>query len=237
MSDPRPRLHTVTAPDTAEAVVLVLHGGREVGPEPATDWQPAVLRMIPFGRRTARLGQARLAVYRLRFALRGWNGQLASPVGDAEWALTELGRRHPGLAIGLIGHSMGGRTALRVAGADQVTTVVGLAPWIPKGEPLDQLHGRHVLLAHGTEDTMTSPGGSAWVAATLRNRGEDATFLDVRGERHPMLRRPRFWHDLAAGFTVCSLLGVAPEALDQSVEPSIPNLLTRVIGGETRISA
>jgi dipeptidyl aminopeptidase/acylaminoacyl peptidase len=217
-------------PRAAAAVVLVLHGGRDISQQSTSPTQLAVLRMIPIARRIARLGDRRLAVARLRYRVRGWNGALESPVHDAEWALDQLAERYPGLPIGLVGHSMGGRTALRAGGHPDVRAVVGLAPWLPHGEPIAQLAGRSVLLVHGTADRMTSPGGSAAVAAQLQHSGVPASFVEVPGERHGMLRRPGLWHDLAGGFLMSTLL-------DQSVNTRVPNLLQRVIDGDARITA
>ncbi|UQX89573.1 alpha/beta fold hydrolase [Jatrophihabitans telluris] len=232
------------------AVVLVLHGGREIGHDAVSPLDPAVLRMLPIARRIRRMGAGQLAVARLRYQVRGWNGALASPVADAEWAVQELSRRYPGLPIGLVGHSMGGRTALRVAGAAPVRSVVGLAPWLPPGEPLAQLSGRRVLLVHGDADRMTSPKGSAFVAAQLRADGIDAAFVAVPGERHAMLRRPRLWSDLAAGYLVQTLLtdAAAGESSSprgaagrppsgQSVGRAAANLLRQVAEGEPRVTA
>ena len=108
----------------------------------------------------------------LRFRVRGWNGAEMSPVADATWALDQLARAVPGpCRSALLGHSMGGRTALRVGGHSAVTAVAGLAPWLPPSEPSAQLAGRSVLLAHGTADRMTDPAATAGFAARLRAEG------------------------------------------------------------------
>ena len=105
-----------------EAVVLVLHGGKEHSFEPTGVLQLSVLRMIPFVWAVHRAGRGRVAVARLRYAVRGWNPEQEppSPVADARWALAELRQRFGEVPIGVIGHSMGGRTALRVAADAQV---------------------------------------------------------------------------------------------------------------------
>jgi pimeloyl-ACP methyl ester carboxylesterase len=229
MAGPRPNLHFTTAPNIPGAVVLVLHGGREASLEPTRSTQLSVLRMIPIARRIARLGGGQLAVARLRFAVRGWNGELLSPVADAHWAMDQLAERFPGLPIGLVGHSMGGRTALRAAGHDGVQAVVGLAPWLPPGEPTEQLAGRRVLLVHGTADRMTSPRGSAALADRLSSSGIGVSLVDIRDERHGMLRQPKVWHDLAGGFLMRVLLG-------QSIPTRVPNLLQKVADGDPRIT-
>lgn len=210
-------------------MVLVLHGGREASTDAVRSRQLAVLRMIPVARRIDAVGAGRLVVARLRYAVRGWNGELRSPVGDTEWALDQLASRYPGLPVGMVGHSMGGRTALRAGGHPAVRSVVGLAAWLPREEPLEQLAGRRVLLVHGNRDRMTSANGSAATVSRLRAAGVAASYVEIDGERHAMLRRPRLWHDLAAGFMAATLI-------DQSVPVPEPNLLQQVMAGDARIT-
>ena len=115
--------------------------------------------------------RAGVPAYRLRYRFRGWNadGATPDPVSDARWALDEIRRRHgDDVPIVLVGHSMGGRTALWVAGDAQVAGVVALAPWCEAGDPVDQLAGRDVLIAHGTRDRITSPSGSLGYARRAR---------------------------------------------------------------------
>lgn len=100
---------------SAEALVLLLHGGRADGFAPVRAFDPAVLRLVPFGRSVVRASGGRIALARLRYTVRGWNGDLASPLADARWALDQIDARFGHLPIGLVGHSMGGRVALRVA--------------------------------------------------------------------------------------------------------------------------
>ena len=45
---------------------------------------------------------------------RRWDEPEQHPVHDAKWALTQLRDQHRGAPIALLGHSMGGRAALRV---------------------------------------------------------------------------------------------------------------------------
>jgi alpha-beta hydrolase superfamily lysophospholipase len=230
MPDAAAHLHFTRAPADPRAVVLVLHGGREVSDQPTMPTQLAVIRMIPFARRIAREGGGRLAVARLRYRVRGWNGDLESPVPDARWALDRLAERYPGRPIGLVGHSMGGRTALRVGGHSAVHSIAALAPWLPRGEPVEQLAGRSVLLVHGSADRMTSPKGSAAFAAQLRAAGIDAGLIDIPGEKHAMLGRPRLWHELASAAMLETLLG-------QSGTGTASNLLRQVSAGSPRVSA
>ena len=103
------------------------------------------------------------------------------------------------MPIVLIGHSMGARAAIRAAGHPQVTAIAGLAPWLPAGEPVGQLAGTRVLLAHGDRDQVTSPE-LTWAFANRADAVTQVQRVRVAGGDHAMLRgRPR-WRRLAAGF-------------------------------------
>ena len=235
MTEPRRLLIPVAEPSTADSVraaVLVLHGGRDQSMQPVRASHLAVLRMVPVARRIAAAGSGRLAVLRLRFGVRGWNGEAMSPVLDARWALDQLAEHYPGRPIGLVGHSMGGRTALRAAGHEQVRSVVGLAPWLPAGEPISQLTGRQVLLAHGDHDRMTSAAATGRFAEQLQAAGIAASHVTVRGEGHAMLRRAGLWHDLTAGFLGGTLLSDG----EQPERRHTPAYLRQVIGGTARLT-
>jgi dienelactone hydrolase len=219
---------------TPEAVVLVLHGGRELSTDPVRARQFAVLRMLPFARRVARRGGGRVVVARLRYASRGWNATSGSPapVGDAEWALRQLAERFPDLPIGVVGHSMGGRVALRVGGHPQVRGIAALAPWLPAREPVDQLAGRRVLLMHGSADRMTSPAGTEKFAGRLEAAGATVSLVSVYGEGHAMLRRAQLWHELSSQFVLSTVL---PD-FEPTAWRGAPDVLDQVVGGQVRLS-
>jgi dienelactone hydrolase len=185
-------------------IVLVAHGGQSNSTAPVSASQLAVLRMIPIATaiRQAVSGDG-IEVRRPLFKVRGWNGAQASPVADLTAVLNEIQARSPGVPVVLIGHSMGARAAIRMAGHAAVIAVAGLAPWLPPGEPVDQLAGRRVLLAHGTADRITSPA-ETWAYAERARAVSDLTAIEIRGGDHPMLRRALLWHALAAQFTRAS---------------------------------
>lgn len=186
-------------------VVVVAHGGKSVSTEPTTAVQPAVIRMIPVARAIAQaLRGSGAVVCRPRFVLRGWNGEQASPVHDLSRILTDVGDRFGPVPIVLVGHSMGARAALRAAGHPAVVAVAGLAPWLPSGEPVEQLAGRWVLLAHGTADRVTRPADT-WAFAERAGSVTDVTSIEIRDGEHAMLRRARLWHSMAAEFTRSAL--------------------------------
>lgn len=235
MTESEPILALSVGRHAPEAIVLVLHGGREASLDPVTARQLAVLRLVPFARLIQRRGRGRVAVARLRYRLRGWNarpGQPPAPVTDARWALSQLTERFGELPIGLVGHSMGGRTALRIGGEPGVRGVVGLAPWLPPGEPIEQLVPRRVLLVHGTADRMTDPMLTAAFADRLQRAGGAVNLVRIADGRHAMLRRPRLWHELATQFVLDTVLS----DYRPSGWPDAPNFLQRVGGGSARIT-
>ena len=200
MSREVPGLAGRTAVASVSGAVVLAHGGRSVSTDPVTRVQPAVLRMVPFARaiRHAMRG-SRVAVYRPRFGLRGWNGELQSPVADLREVLDCIGTRFGPVPVVLVGHSMGARAALRTAGHPLVAAVAGLAPWLPSSEPVDQLAGRRILLAHGTADRVTRPADT-WAYAERARLVTEVAAIEVQGGDHALLRRAPLWHRLATDF-------------------------------------
>jgi pimeloyl-ACP methyl ester carboxylesterase len=207
---PEPKLLVDSAAGPVRGVALVLHGGRSRSHMPVNAAQLAVLRMRPFVTTLRRNRRSGLVVAQVRYRVRGWNGAERSPVPDTLWALDQLATRFPDVPIALVGHSMGGRAALYAAGHEAVRSVVGLAPWIEPGDPVEPLAGRRVLIVHGDADRMTDPRASASFARRAERIAESVTFVSVAGERHAMLRRAGLWHDVAAGFVAATVLGHSP---------------------------
>jgi pimeloyl-ACP methyl ester carboxylesterase len=228
-----PQLIFTAAPKRPQGIVLVLHGGRENDRTPVQARQLAVLRMVPIARRVAAAGAGRLAVIRVLDVVRGWNGADAAPVGDARWAAEQCLERFGDVPVGLIGHSMGGRAALRAADAPNVRSVVGLAPWLPPGEPTAQLRGRRVLIVHGSADRMTNPDGSAAFARALAGVAERVSYVSVPGEKHAMLRRRDAFDGIAGAFTAATLLGTdAPPPGGRTKTGAVTNVIRQALAGE-----
>ena len=206
---PRPALTGRRAAGRLASAVLVLHGGKVRSKEPVRRTNLAYLRMRPFAaavdRRARQVGAAGpngLGALLLRDRFRGWNGEDADPVADALWALDRIEQLHGRIPVVLLAHSMGGRAALRAAGHPMVTGVVALAPWLPEGEPVTQLDGRRVLIAHGGRDTITDPANSRAYAERAEAAGTDVEYREIPGGKHAMLAGASAWHTLAAEFAV-----------------------------------
>jgi hypothetical protein len=99
---------------------------------------------------------------------------------------------------------MGARAAARAAGHPAVTAVAGLAPWLPPGEPIGQLAGRRVLLAHGSADSITNPA-ETWAFLERARVVTEVSAVEVRDGDHAMLRRACLWHAIAAEFARAAL--------------------------------
>ena len=210
VTDARPngaRLLTTSVPDRPTSAVLVFHGGAADSTLPVAPLSLAVLRLVPVARAiAAQVDDA--AVYRLRFSVRGWNGDGAAVLDDARWAIDEIARRHPGLAIVLVGHSLGGRVAMHLAGSTSrpdaqgrmspVVGAVGLAPWVDPRDPVDLLDGVPLAVIQGTRDKVVPESSTRPWLATAARAGALIDSTIIEGAGHTMLRHLRRWHRLAA---------------------------------------
>lgn len=206
--------------------MLVLHGGKENSFDPVTRTNLAGLRMRPIAASLRARGRSHgLVLETVRYRVRGWNGEEASPVADARAALAGARARHGDVPVVLVGHSMGARTALRIADDEGVTTVVGLAPWTPRDEPADQTRGRRILLVQGDRDTVTPPGDSLRFAQRAAAAGAEVARVVVLGDGHPMLRRWPTWHRLTVD-AVLAAVGARP------LTPLLTDAFDRAKGGD-----
>ncbi|MFH8836618.1 alpha/beta fold hydrolase [Streptomyces sp. NPDC017868] len=195
-----------SAPAVPTAAVLLLHGGREEGPEPPPALNLPALRMRPFVGAVTRAVRGRgVLVAEVRYRHRGWNGERADAARDAEAALARLRERAGTVPVVLLGHSMGGRAALRAAGDPAVRGVVALAPWCPADEPVDHLGGRRLYLLHDETDRVTSARQSWEFVRRAREAGADAVGIPMPTGGHAMLRGADLWHRRAAELTAALL--------------------------------
>jgi hypothetical protein len=186
------------------AIVLLFHGGTVRSLRPDRRAGLAALRMYSFLRRLGAAGRPR-GVFSavVRYTALGWNGGI--PLDDGRLAIDEARRRHPGVPMCLVGHSLGGRVGLRLAGLEEVVAVCALAPWLPPGEPVRQLAGRTVLILQGDRDTTTPPADSLAYAREAAAVTDRLARLEVVGAGHKLITRSAVWHDLALRFTLGAL--------------------------------
>lgn len=180
-------------PQRPRAAIITLHGGRADSYRTSQPWHLAALRMRPVLRAAATavpLDETVLA--HVRYRHRGWNQD--DPLKDTYRALSELQQTAGPVPTILIGHSMGGRAALRAADHPQVHSVLALAPWLPPGEPASQLSGKRAVVVHGDRDRLTSPHNSAVHIERARAAGARAGIILIHNGDHAMLRRSILWH-------------------------------------------
>lgn len=201
-----PRLINVRVPTKPEGVVLVLHGGgSRKGNMMVSPTQLSVLRLIPTAHRIARRGSGRLAVFRLLNSVRGWDTK-HTPVLDVQWAMEQIAARFGQVPISLVGHSLGGRAAIRAAGGKQVRSAVALAPWLDTSDNRTKLPGKKLLVVHGSQDRIASPA-RALLAAQAMSSSADVGFIQIVGGKHAMLRHHAQFDGFAADYVVATLLG------------------------------
>ena len=180
-------------------LVLLLHGGKETSTQLVDGRSASWRRSLAMQRAvTPRAHDLGVSTWLLRYRHRGWNGG-SGPIRDARWALEEVRRELGDLPVVLLGHSMGGRTAVHVADDPSVVGVVGLAPWLPRHEPVEALAGKHLVAAHGRSDHITSPRTTADFVRRARSLTSSAEFHDMGRVGHYMFRRVERWNDMAAG--------------------------------------
>lgn len=196
-------------------VALVLHGGKSQSREPVEARHLSPARMVPFAWHLHRAGRTHgLAVWSLRNSVRGWNGQDMSPLQDARWALARIREQHPDVPVFLVGHSMGGLTAVIAADHPGVEAVVALAPWLNPATPTSGVANRKVLIVHGTTDRWTSASASLLFARRASAEAASMQYVALKGAGHFMLRKIGVWQTLTTGFVM--------KAFSESIGSELP---------------
>ena len=186
-----------------QGVALVLHGGKSQSREPVEARHLSPARMVPFAWDLHRAGRKHgLAVWSLRNSVRGWNGPDMSPLQDARWALARIREQHPDVPVFLVGHSMGGLTAVCAADHPGVEAVVALAPWLNPATPTSGVADRKVLIVHGTTDRWTSASASLLFARRASAEAASMQYVALKGAGHFMLRKIGVWQTLTTGFVM-----------------------------------
>lgn len=198
---PAPSLSRRDVGGAPSGLVLMLHGGRADGltevDESSASWRRARWMMDQV---SGRLNGAGASVWLLRYGIRGWNERVASPpspVPDARWALDEVRRELGDVPVVLLGHSMGGRTAVAVADHPNVVGVVALAPWLPAREPSTALAGKQLAAAHGRSDKITSFRQTRAFCRAAEEVASSVEFHDMGRVGHYMFRRIPAWNRFA----------------------------------------
>ena len=136
-----------------------------------------------------------LGFLELRYRVKSWR-RFEDCVADGEAALgraKELGARD----VLLLGFSMGGAVSVRIAGDEAVSTVVGLAPWLPPEVGLEPLRGRRLAIVHGGLDSPfpgvpgVRPGVSRDAAERARSLGVEVERRTIPGAVHAIALRSR----------------------------------------------
>jgi pimeloyl-ACP methyl ester carboxylesterase len=181
-----------------QALILMLHGGKDRSQEAvdsrSLSWRRSAWMQRDIALRAAQ--EADASVWLLRFTRRGWNGG-ADRIADARGALDDVRRQLGDVPVVLLGHSMGGRTAVHVADDPNVRGVVALAPWLPPGESVAALRGKSLYAAHGGRDRITSARSTAAYVRRAAEVAERAEFRDMGPLGHYLLRRRKAWNTFA----------------------------------------
>lgn len=173
----------------ARRVVVCVNGGTAALREGT--WSASVEWLV------ARLARRfdELGFLEVRYRVKSWH-RFEECAEDARAALVEA-RARGGDELALLGFSMGGAVAVRVADDPAVRLVVGVAPWLPPQLDLSPLDGRRFAVMHGALDRSlpgipgVSPELSRRRFEAARRRGVDGERTVIRGAIHPIaLRAP-----------------------------------------------
>ncbi len=199
--------------------IVVFHGGMVRSELPEWVIDPGYLRVLwVYSHLVRTLAPRRVVVSLVRHRVMGWNGldgATPDPVLDARQVLDRIVAADPDTPIVLVGHSMGGRTAVTVADHPNVVGVIALAPWIEPGDSAAPLAGRSLFVVHGTIDRSTSPARSLQFARSCRAAGVAVARVEMKGVGHAMIRRNRQIHAWTTTAAAAMLGVVGVRGIDQ----------------------
>jgi dienelactone hydrolase len=209
-----PTLEGHAARGEVRGIALFCHGGTATSVAPPRDGALSLVRMRALEQFIRSGADDRgISTQLLRYRVAGWNGAAADAYNDVRWAIEQLGAEHGAhVPIVLVGHSMGGRAALRAGGDPRVAAVCALAPWTPPGEPVDHLRDRTVAILHGRGDRWVPAKLSADFALRAREAGASVARFTAPGG-HSMLRGALRWHRFARD-VVLGATGIEPMRAD-----------------------
>ena len=116
---------------------------------------------------------------------------------EARLAIDEMRRAHGTVPIVLVGISMGGRTAVRIADEDDVVGVVGLVPWLPSDESPAPLAGKHLRVGYAGLDRLCTWDSMKEFLAAARGVAASVSTKNVGPDVHGMVL-PRTWQPYTA---------------------------------------
>lgn len=165
--------------------VVCMNGGQSA--EVEGTWSATIEWLVE--RLRPRFPEVRFA--ELRYRIKSWR-RFDECVEDARAAIEAAG----GERTVLLGFSMGGAVAIKVASEPSVEAVIGLAPWIPPRLPLDGLRGRRFSVIHGSLDRpfLGIPGVSPRLSRAGFERalalGAGGDYALIPGAVHGIAIRP-----------------------------------------------
>ena len=178
----------VTNPAGRRAVVCVNGGtGKEVEGTWAASLEWLVARLAP--------EFPEITFVEVRYRIKSWK-RLTWCIDDCRAAIS-LVVGSGAEEVALLGFSMGGAVSIAAADHRRVSTVIGLAPWIPDRLDVSTLDGRRLAIVHGSLDRWlpgipgVSPKSSLRGFERIRRREIEATHTIVSGGIHGLAVRSR----------------------------------------------
>ena len=195
-----------SVPARVLAVALVLHGGRMASCS-VTPNQLAVRRMRPFARSLEAAGGAAGSQCGRGSTGSGLERHRPPPVADATWALEQVTERYGDVPVVLVGHSMGGRTAVHVAGHSRVVGIAALAP----GSHIERSCRLRVTESLGMGARHHDQPAALPRLGAKSRPSPTRWWVGIRRNATPCCGAA-LWHRMATEFTLAALgLGAPPE--------------------------